>query len=382
MRRLINIVPFVLCIILLCGCWDRHEINDIAFVLGAAVDREKDGYRVSVVIPLTGNLSGPVGGGGASGKKPYTIQSEVGVSPHEALDKLQLQLSRKLYFAHSRLVLVGEDVMKEGIEPFMDSALRISETRLTTLIATTKGKAIDLLSTDVKLERFPVEAMREILESDASIHVSLKDIVLEMNTTGSDAMLPYLELVTKNKAKEKSEEIRATGYVLTKGGKEVAVIQGDEANGIRLLKGHFKPFSDTITTDSGVASIIFNNSKLEIKPYLKGNEIHFNINVYVQGNLTEDIGAKDTFSDIPMIEKILKHRLESQIKQLIVTSTHKKSDIIGFGHILNRYYPKNWESKWEPEWDDMFSMCHFHVSVSATVFGVGMIRENLVIRER
>src|SRR5690606_41119568 len=80
--------------ILLTGCWDRQEINDVAFVLGKAIDREKDGYRVSVVIPLPGNMGGPSGGSGSGGKKPYTVQSrsEEHTSELQSREKLVCRL--------------------------------------------------------------------------------------------------------------------------------------------------------------------------------------------------------------------------------------------------------------------------------------------------
>jgi len=381
MKLMKSIFLLMLCGALLSGCWDRNEINDVAFVLGAAIDREKDGYRVSVVIPLPGNLSGPTGGGGGGNKKPYTIQSEVGTTTHEAIDKLQLQLSRKLFFAHSRLILIGEDVLQEGIDPIMDTALRLAEIRLTTLIAATKGNAADFLGADVKLERFPIEAMREILESDDSIRVSLKQLALDMNTTGSEAVIPYFEVVKAEVANEKTEEIRATGYALLKKGKKAAVIHDDEADGIRLLKGAFKPFSQTLTTDNGAFTVLFSSVDKEIKPYLVGTQIHFNIKIYAVGNITEDLSTQDIFNHIPVIQTATNQRLELQVKQLMRTLTNVKSDAVGFGHILSRKYPGKWESIWEPNWDYVFSQCQFHVTVETKVFGFGMLRRNMTVRE-
>lgn len=380
MKLLKHTIPFLLCGVLLSGCWDRTEINDVAFVLGTTVDREKDGYRVGMLIALPGNMGGPLAGG-AQGKKPYMIQTEVGATLREVLEKLQLQLSRRLFFAHRRVLLLGEDVMKEeDILPLMDNVLRNAESRLTTFIAVTHGRAIDLLGADVKLERFPVEAVRELLQSDASIRFSLKDAILNMHRTGSEATFPYLELVKTKIANTESEEIRVTGYVLTKTGKQVGLLQERDANVIRFLQEQFTPFTQKIHTDTGVTSVLVSHAKKAIKPYLRGDDIHFDINVYVEGNINEDLSKKNTFSHIPEVEKLMSEQLKVDINQVLETLKNKKSDI-GFGQILNRQYPNKWKEQWEPNWDDKFTECHFHVAVTTRIYRVGMLRENLSIRE-
>lgn len=55
------VLPLLICI-LLTGCWDRTEINDIAFVVSSAIDKKKDQYRVAMQIPLVGQLGGQTGG--------------------------------------------------------------------------------------------------------------------------------------------------------------------------------------------------------------------------------------------------------------------------------------------------------------------------------
>src|SRR5690606_225708 len=124
-----------------------------------------------------------------------------------------------------------------------------AESRLTTFLAVTQGKAVDMLGSEVKLERFPIEAVREILQSDASIRFSIKDAVLSMSNEGSDAIFPYLELVKTKVANEESEEIRATGYVLMKTGQKAAILRGEEAQVIRFLKEDFRPFSQLVQLD-------------------------------------------------------------------------------------------------------------------------------------
>lgn len=65
-RKAAVLCCLLLCSILLGGCWDRREVNDVAFVMGTGLDKEGDQYRVTMQIALPGQLgsSGSTGGGG------------------------------------------------------------------------------------------------------------------------------------------------------------------------------------------------------------------------------------------------------------------------------------------------------------------------------
>ncbi|GJM76942.1 hypothetical protein HMSSN036_91580 [Paenibacillus macerans] len=68
------LLTLVLIPVLLTGCWDRIEVNDIAFVLGSSTDREDGLIRSTVQIALPSQLGGAGsqgGGGGHPEAKPF-----------------------------------------------------------------------------------------------------------------------------------------------------------------------------------------------------------------------------------------------------------------------------------------------------------------------
>ncbi|WKL04167.1 hypothetical protein Q0F98_13830 [Paenibacillus amylolyticus] len=67
-RKFHAALMLLLCTLFIAGCWDRKEINDIAFVIGVAVDKEDDNYRSSLQIALPGQsgTTGSSGGGGGT----------------------------------------------------------------------------------------------------------------------------------------------------------------------------------------------------------------------------------------------------------------------------------------------------------------------------
>jgi Ger(x)C family germination protein len=368
---------FLLFSIFLSGCWDRTEINDLAFVMGTAIDKEKDGYQVSVLIPLPGNMGGPSGGEG-SGKRPFTIQTETGSTQREALDKMQRKLSRRLFLAHRRVLLLGEDLMGEDLSIVLDATVRSTESRLTTLIGFTKGKASDLLGADVKMERFAIEAAREILKSESTIFLSLKKVFSDLYEEGIDALIPYLETVETHVSNEKTKEINPAGYVLTRNGRGVGILTGDHANALHFLKKEFNRTRQVLRTENASFSITVDNTMTVIKPYLEGDDVHFDVLVTAEGHIVEEISpTKMTYKSRQELKELWSRKLESDINQLIEILKSYKSDVVGFGKALQNRYPEKWKSEWGSNWAEHFSKSSFHVSVKTNIDRFGLLEENL-----
>jgi spore germination protein KC len=376
------VILFLISPLLLSGCWDRREINDLAFVLASAIDKENQLYRLSILIPLPGNMGGAGGGGGGTGGvAPYTVQSELGTTPLEAVANMQLRLSRKIIFAHRRVLLIGEDAAKEGLTILMDSLSRTPENRLSTFVAVTKGKAGDFLSAKVSLERFSAELIRELLQSDATIRTTAKDVITRMNISGQDAYVPYLELIKKNTNEKKTDDIQSTGFSILKAGKQVDVLKEKDALAMRLLMPKFRSYSETLEMDNGKVSFHISNAKTHIKPYLNGNEINFEIKVDSEADVYEFLSNKNTFKEIPKINQLIESHMKTDIVKVIENLKITGSDVVGFGQILNRHFPHKWAKDWEKNWYSLFANAKFKVSVNVDIYRVGMLSENMAKKE-
>jgi Ger(x)C family germination protein len=241
----------------------------------------------------------------------------------------------------------------------------------------TKGKASDLLSAKVKLERFSAELMRELLQSDATIRTSIKDTISDMNITGVDAFFPYLELTKAGTNKNKSDDIKVTGFSITKEGKQVGVLKEKDALAMRLLMPKFRIYSQTLNLADGKVSFHIRNAKTQIKPYLIGNEINFAVSVDTEADIHEFLSSKDSFKEIPKINQLIESQMKLDLEHVIETLKTKGSDVIGFGQILHRHYPHKWANDWEPHWDSLFSKANFKVSVKVNIYEVGALSENV-----
>jgi Ger(x)C family germination protein len=384
-RRSMTLPALLVAAVLVTGCWDRTEVNDIAIVLASGIDKEKDGYRVSILVPLPGNMGGATGGGGGSGgNRPYTIDSETGRTVREAYTKLQSRLSRRLFSGHRKVLLIGEEAAKDGLTEIMDIAGRVAENRLTSYIAVSKGKAYELLNAAPKLERFSTEALRELLKSDAAISIQVKDVALELSGEGQDTLLPYVEAVKTEGNNKPNEELQISGYVYTSGGKMVGIAKGDAASGIRWLKKSFKPYLETVSVGESFASVTIRRGKSSIKPYLVDGSIHYKIKAQGEGTIIEasDSREYEETQNVELLERQLEKKITNDISVVGDIIRKKRSDIPGLGALLGRTYPSRWREEWGPDWSDAIGRIQLHVQVDVNVNRTGMFSKNVGAKEQ
>ena len=132
---------------LVSGCWDRVEINDLAIVTAAAIEKkENDQIELSIQVFVPKSLSSGGGQGGAGGgsKITYTA-SETGKNIADALSKIQGKFPREIFWGQCKVFIFGEKVAKEGIQEQMDFLLRHPEPRGRAYVYISEGKAKPIL---------------------------------------------------------------------------------------------------------------------------------------------------------------------------------------------------------------------------------------------
>ncbi|AFH65831.1 Ger(x)C family spore germination protein [Paenibacillus caseinilyticus] len=380
-------IPAILGLICcLTGCWDRTEINDMAFILTTAVDLEKDGrIRFSVLVPLPGQMGGASGGGGGtSGEKSYYIDSETGATIREAQSKLQQRMSRRMFLAHRRTLLVGEELAKTGIRYIYDSTPRTPENRMTTYLIVTKGKAYELLQATPKFERFPAEAYRELVKSRTAITMNMKDIGVSLSAPGSDPVAPYMELKESQKSEKPSKEIEMAGYAMFKEDKMAGTLEGAAADGLAWLKNKTinTAISVKLAEDINVTTRVF-DSQTNIKAKVAGGKPHFTIQVVCKSKILEVTKPFDLSQteNVVMVEQQISEHIKKAMQATIKEMQNNESDAAMLGGYLWRAYPAQWEQNFAKDWPAGLKDAQFQLHVSNALTEPGDIYNNVTQEE-
>ncbi|WP_147532756.1 Ger(x)C family spore germination protein [Bacillus marasmi] len=360
-------------VLILSGCWDRIEVNDLAFINGTGFDLLKENQiRVSVQVPLPSALGGAGssgGGGGTGGNKPYYIDSTVGRNVREANDLLQGRMSRKNYFAHRRVIVFGEELARAGLKKSMDVIVEQPQSRLTTFVLVTKGDAIDVLNASPHLEKLPAEAIRELTK--AGFHRDVRDILNDYSRPGKDPVIPLVEVsLTNNKKGQKQQEVSINKLAIFKDDKLKFITNKKESTGVYWLLEQMRRRGYTFTIkDDGEINVGIIKSKVRPKYKLKNNLPNFTVNVNVSATMMQNEANLEMNDpkNYRKVIKIMEEQIKSEIEAILTHSKSEGIDIFGFGWYLSRKESKLWKQKWEKNWDKLLTELDVKINVDAEI---------------
>lgn len=356
---------------LLTGCWDRTEINDLAFVNATGVDRQEENrFRVSIQTPLPGAMGGPGGGGGGtSGNKPYYVDSGIGRNVREANDDLQQRMSRELYFAHRRILVIGEDLAKAGFKRTLDVILEHPESRLSTFVLISKGDALDILTSSPHFEQLPGEALRELTKT--GLNINTRDVLNNIARPGKDPVVPLVKTVTtKNEGDDEKKELQIDGAAIFKEDILQFMTNKEESLGLSWLLKEMqdKSINVPIKEDS---ELNLNIQKYNIKTSykVKNNLPEFTIKFKVNTVLLQN--EPDIHLEDPNVYQMATKKMEQEIKkQVNALINHAKSegvDPYGLGWHIYRYENMLWEKELSDKWRELLPDIKVNIIVSADI---------------
>ncbi|MCZ8521131.1 MULTISPECIES: Ger(x)C family spore germination protein [Paenibacillus] len=368
--------------LLLSGCWDRREVNDVAFVSGTGIDKVKEGYRTTVLFPLAGQLGGvgsSGGGGGTSGSRSWHLDSVSGASLKDTNNIQQQSLSRQLYFAHRRVLVIGEGAARSGLAPILDIVARLPQNRLTAYIVVSKGDARDFMDVDVQIEKIPTEMIRELAVNYMKMPRTVKETVNALLSEGMDPALPYciVERTSPGKADKPKPMMKVEGLAVFSGDKLAGLLKEESAQGVLWVMNEAKRPTIVLPAPGGTGkqAIHFTIAETKIKPVVSGGKITMNINIRARGSIAENqsnyISGQDyTHSKLEeTLNKKIKTMVEKSLKEL---QTEYGSDPVGFGDILYRSEPKLWKEI-KGRWKEQYKEIQMNVNVQTQVQHTGTI---------
>ncbi|WP_308636483.1 Ger(x)C family spore germination protein [Paenibacillus silvisoli] len=373
-RRLLLLLA-LLPLPLVSGCWDRIEMNDVAFFMASSLDRSDDGRMlISIQIPL------PVTGGATAGMlgKTYYVMSATGTNIYDVERKCQQQLSRKFFKGQRRVVFIGEEFARKGIKDIMDYYSRDPGTRLRTYLVVAKGKKADeLLRTDHPFERIPSEEVRELERTQVGTAVTFRDFLINQSREGIVPVVGAVEVVEqKDGEKRKQNVFRLSSTAVMKDYKLVGYLDDIETRSLRWIKGELKHeyVADTIPEAGGSVGVVLIHTRKKINTVIKDGKATLHVELSGEGLLHEtnvklDISRRE---NVDVIEKGLEKLISEQtVRTVKKAQKEMNSDIFGFGMELHQYHYGTWK-KVRKEWDLMFANAEVDVKTDIHLRRAGM----------
>jgi spore germination protein KC len=375
------------------GCWSQKELTDLAFIAAFGIDKNEEGRYVGTFqIINPGNVAGGLQGGGGDPRPPVNIYSATGDNLVEVSRRASGRVSRRLYYAHTNLVVISDKLAKEeGINNIFDALDRDPEVRTTaTVVIAHDTKVADIVKTLTPLDKIPANKVIKTLKFTERrwgehMNVNIQEVMKSLVSPGKEPVITGFYLNGNAEQAKKMENIQETnpeatlevnGLAIFKEGKLVDWFQGETARGGVWILDKIKSTDVNINWEGKKEAIAYKviRQKTKVSANMKKGQPQISIHVRAEGDIGEvTVPVNLTDPHVLMnIEKALEKEIKKEIHDAVQRAQKNKSDIFGFGEAVHRSDPKAWK-KLKHDWNDVyFPELEVDVTVDAFIRRTGL----------
>ncbi|MGN7412143.1 Ger(x)C family spore germination protein [Paenibacillus sp. SAF-068] len=341
-----------ICCLLCTGCWSKVEINERTFITAMYVDKAATPGEIEVTLsmPLPNRLS-PEGGG--SGKEPYAAVSATAPTIADAIERIQTDLTRKISWGHTRVIVFGQAYAREGIQDTMEWIARQPLFHLSSYVMVTSGRAKDVSDLTPVFEETPSDVLREFSTEENLLKTQMLSIFTadKMNQGFATSMLGSKKTAMVSEEGESKKWISQIGGTIFRQMRMVGTLSADEARAVAWAGENLDSLTLSVRTKKQKASMTLYNMHSDIQAKLQNGEPHFIITLTGKAELNSVIPvlkAKDIVGTKD-IEQAANEKVDAHLTRALQTAKHQGADILMLGYRLEWRYPQVWK-KLRPTW--------------------------------
>lgn len=395
-RKIVLLFMFILILLFTEGCWSRHEVNELAIVLGAGLDRTADN-KVQITLQLARPSAfaggGETGGGSAPKQNNAWVVTETGDTVLDAERNLALKVSRRIYWSHSIMIVYGENMARGGVRDVTNFFMRSPQPRETSWVFVTKGEAKSVLESHSELEKTSAQSVGLLARNRAGHSLMLEDFQRELASRGTNPSAPRVEVLKMGQPQGvgmeerlQHEEVGITGTGVFKDDKLVGWLDTSETRGLLWLLGKIKEGAIIIPSprqpDKKV-SLDISREKIKVDPEFDGETVKFNVNIDFEMELleqqsSEDLTEPEKINEIEMLaaEDVF-NKCNSALEK---AQSEYGTDIFGFGEAFHRKYKNEWKEIRE-HWNDEFQKAEVNIAVEPHLRRTGMLHRRASVKK-
>ncbi|MGO1527520.1 Ger(x)C family spore germination protein [Senegalia sp. (in: firmicutes)] len=377
MKKTILLLLILIITILSTACFDKHEIEDRAYILSMGIDDVEDGEIKFEVTYESPNLRG-VGKNGQG--EPRFIVSKKGRTITEINRNLSTTSEKDIFFNHLKVIVIGEALAKNEMKmaQIIEFFNRAPDIGRKVIIIIAEGKAKDILNSELKDEKIfgtYINKFRDRESVGGKYYINTLNDLLS-NTARSDVAL--VGRISKD-----GEELKISGSSIMKD-KKLAKFLPEESTStasILILTNEIYNNQITIYKDDGkyLVNYIAESYDAKKKLKIKDGSININydievegfINEYIDENIGKDIDILDE-KKIKKVQKEINNKVEKDINKLLDQLQNDIGiDIIQIEKYIREKEPKLWE-KVKDNWDNEFKKIDFTVNVDSKIRRTGL----------
>lgn len=383
MKRLLFIIAMCFC---LGGCAHKIEMSSIGIVAGIGIDKTDTGYLMSAQVVNPSSIAG-----NHQNTLPIITLEAEGNTLFEAYRRLSNLTSKVLYLPHLGVIVIDENIAKDGINTVLDFALRNVQIRPNISVVVAKGvMATDVLATLAANETIPINQLNSLTNmchecTGREVNYNLYDAINMVNAKGINLVLNSVEIKGNDPtAGEDVQNILETNSRAQFEVNHLAAFKEDKFVGYltshdaeyynALINNAHRYIVNTKVEDEYYITFEARETKVKYKPDIDAKKV--SVDYKVSGIIMENGYPIDLSKPegIEYVQDYIKESIKQNVAEVIKkTQTELQSDIIGVGSKIYMKDPKQWK-KLEGYWDEIYPTLSFDINVEVDILSVGDIQ--------
>lgn len=353
--RLPIIVLLLVTLLFIEGCWGKREVEQLAFIMAVGLDQgeEPGTYQITFQAALPKS-----GGGSGTETDNWTISIDAPSIP-VFVEKLNQIMNKTPFTGTARIIVVGEDLARSGINEALDNFGRYYQFRRTVYLLLAKGKAKDILETQLRTKQLPALSLLGTIEGQPGISsfpvVRMGHYLTVLGRENQNPLIPIVEKVKSGDggieySDEKGEELHIEGAGVFEKGKLMDLLSDEETKGFIWLNNEMKNRFLMAQDDNGLeisTEILKSSTKYKFQPVDDKMGITFQIkaiaNILEIKGLQENMNPIEWDEFVKEVEPIVAKAIEKECQTSVEKSKALQADFIGIGRKLEQKEPKYWK---------------------------------------
>ncbi|MCR2806981.1 Ger(x)C family spore germination protein [Paenibacillus soyae] len=393
MTRYIKFFFPLLALALLTSCWNSRELNDMSIASALGFDQKGDSVQVSVQIINASQIAATRGGSGE--RLPIMTQRAGGRTLFEAVRALTTKTPRKVYASHIRLLVIGEQLARNGIADVLDFVSRDHEFRTDFYIVIAKDTtASDALKVLTPLEKLPSNKLFSSLESaeenwGVTATVDLHELIFDIVSKGKDPALASITIVGSvqtGQSKKNMENVtpaafeKYNGLAVFRKDKLVGWLNTKESKGYSFVVGNMKnTVVRTGCPGGGSLAVELNRFKQKVKGSMNAGKPSIRVDLQLEGNIGDvecgiDLGKTASVAEV---EEAMSDQVRGFVEAAVKKAKSYRADVFGFGNAIHRADARAWKEL-EDDWEEEFVHLPVEVNVEMKIRRTGSVIQSFL----
>lgn len=404
----LSIVIGLLCMsFLLAGCNGARELDEVGNVIAIGLDEAEEedmilvSYQFAVPQPE---------GGKADASKSTTIMTNKVSTIAEALNLINSQIEHIPSMAHTKVIIIGEQLARSGVDKVLTPFMRYREYRGAMFVLVAKGMAKEVLENNkpvfnTSMSKYYEEMLANGEYSGYLLRTSLHQYYTR---TKSHSGQPYITLVAinantgegeistqkvpggKNSGYKAGDIPRSggnpfefAGTAIFDNGKMVGMLSTTETRMLAMLLGEYPRGFLSVEDPLDSKFVVNINLRLGSKPKITAELVEgrpvIHIDILLEGDIS-NINSGINYEQknyIDLLETQISKVNEQEMRNLIRRTQELNSDVAGFGYYLRPAFSSNKEFV-DYQWNDKYQQAEVFIKIETQIRRTGLMLRTVV----